>query len=101
LKSQRAALLLQDTWREGAFAGTHTLIVACTSLIFLLYRLGTCVNFIPVSGALLCSRRLFAPHFSAINSLQECSSLFEELKGGAAFAGYVAGRRLHIFPTSF
>jgi hypothetical protein len=34
---------------------------------------------------------LFAPRFSAIDSLQECSSLFEELKGGAAFAGYTAG----------
>jgi hypothetical protein len=44
---------------------------------------------------------LFAPSFSAINSLQECSSLFEELKGGTAFAGYAAGRHLHIFPTSF
>jgi hypothetical protein len=27
---------------------------------------------------------LFAPCFSAIDSLQECSQLFEELKGGAA-----------------
>jgi hypothetical protein len=49
LKSQRAALLSQDTWREGAFACTHTLILACTSLIHLVYWLGTCVNFIPNS----------------------------------------------------
>jgi hypothetical protein len=50
LKSQRAALLLQDTRQEDAFACTHTLIVACTtSLIHLLYWLGTCVNFIPNS----------------------------------------------------
>jgi hypothetical protein len=49
LKSQRVALLLQDTRQEGTFACTHTLIVACTSLICLLYWLGTCVNFIPKS----------------------------------------------------
>jgi hypothetical protein len=49
LKSQRLALLLQDRQQEGAFTCTHTLIVACTSLIRLLYRLGTCVNFIPNS----------------------------------------------------
>jgi hypothetical protein len=61
----------------------------------LLYWLGTCENFIPNSnGALLCSFHLFAQHFSAINSLQECSWLFEELKGSAAFAGLVAGRHL-------
>jgi hypothetical protein len=46
LKSQRAALLLQDTRREGTFACTHTSIVACTSPICLLYWLCTCVNFI-------------------------------------------------------
>jgi hypothetical protein len=46
LKSWRAVLLSHDTWREGAFARTHTLIVTCTSLIRLLYWLGTCVNFI-------------------------------------------------------
>jgi hypothetical protein len=79
------------------------LIVACTSPIHLLYWLGTCVwiSYQTVRGALLCSCRLFAPHFSAINSLQECSSLFDELKGSAAFAGYMAGRHLHLFPTSF
>jgi hypothetical protein len=49
LKSQRVALLLQDRWQEGAFACTHTLIVICTSLIWLLYWLDTCVNFIPNS----------------------------------------------------
>jgi hypothetical protein len=49
LKSWRAVLLSQDTWREGTFACTHNLIVACTSLICLLYWLGTCVNFIPNS----------------------------------------------------
>jgi hypothetical protein len=49
LKSRRAALLSQDTWWEGTFACTHTLIVTCTSLICLLYWLGTCVNFIPNS----------------------------------------------------
>jgi hypothetical protein len=30
---------------------------------------------------------LFASCFSAIDSLQECSQLFEELKGGTAFTG--------------
>jgi hypothetical protein len=87
LKSRRAALLLRDTWQEGAFARTHTLIVAFTSPIPLLHWLVTCVNFIPNSGALLCSCRLLAPRFSAIDSLQECSALFEKPKGGAAFAG--------------
>jgi hypothetical protein len=33
-----------------------------------------------------------------MDSLQECSSLFEELKGGAAFAGYAAGRLLCMYP---
>jgi hypothetical protein len=51
-----------------------------------------------VRGALLCSCWLFAPRYSAIDSLQESSSLFEELKGGAAFAGFVAGRRLRTHP---
>jgi hypothetical protein len=47
------------------------------------------VNFILNSkgGALLSSCQLFAPRFSAIDSLEECSQLFEELKGGAAFTG--------------
>ena len=45
------------------------------------------ISYRTVSGALLCSCRLFAPHFSAINSLQECSRFFGELKGGTAFAG--------------
>jgi hypothetical protein len=49
LKSQSTALLLQDMQQEGTFACTHTLIVTCTSLIHLLYWLGTCVNFIPNS----------------------------------------------------
>jgi hypothetical protein len=148
LKSWRVVLLSQDWQGEGAFARTHTSSLACTSRIWLLYWLGTCVNFIPnsegslslfllvvcptlfcnrrsagvqsivwraegrhcfhmigggkapshapilclllvllwfgccigwalvwisyrtVSGALLCSCRLFAPHFSAIDSLQ-------------------------------
>jgi hypothetical protein len=89
LKSWRAARLLQDTQWEGAFACTHTSILACTSPNWLLYSwLGTCVNlYWTVRGALLCSCQLFAPHFSAIDSLQECSWLFEEPKGGAAFAG--------------
>jgi hypothetical protein len=41
---------------------------------------------------------LFAPHFSAIDSLQECSQLFEVLKAGTAFAGEVVGRHLHTHP---
>jgi hypothetical protein len=41
---------------------------------------------------------LFAPRFSAIDILQECSSLFEEPKGSAAFAGFAAGRRLCMNP---
>jgi hypothetical protein len=49
LKSLRAALLLQDRWREGAFTCTHTLFLACTYQIRLLYWLSTCVNFIPNS----------------------------------------------------
>jgi hypothetical protein len=46
LKSWRAVLLLQDWWQEGTFALTHTLFLACTSWIRLLYWLDTCVNFI-------------------------------------------------------
>jgi hypothetical protein len=42
-------LLSPDTWWEGAFAHTHTLIVALTSPIPLLYWLGTFVNVIPNS----------------------------------------------------
>jgi hypothetical protein len=49
-------------------------------------------------GGFLCSCRLLAPRFSAIDSLQECSSLFEEPKGGAAFTGYAAGRPLCTYP---
>jgi hypothetical protein len=56
------------------------------------------ISYQTVRGALLCSCWLFAPHYSAINSLQECSSLFEEPKGSATFAGYVAGRRLCMHP---
>jgi hypothetical protein len=74
-------------WWEGAFKHTHTLIVACTSLICLLYWLGTCVYFILNSEWSLALFPSVAPHFSAINSLQECSQFFEEHKGGAAFAG--------------
>jgi hypothetical protein len=99
LKSRRAALLLQDTWREGAFARTHTLIVAITSPIHLLYWLGTCVNFLQNSeGSIALFLSVVAPRFSAINSLQECSSLFEEPKGSTAFAGYTAGRHLRMHP---
>jgi hypothetical protein len=46
LKSWRAVLLLQDRQQEGTLTHTHTLFLACTSLIWLLYWLGTCVNFI-------------------------------------------------------
>jgi hypothetical protein len=46
LKSLRAGLLSQDWQWEGAFAHTHTSFLACTSLIWLLFWLGTCVNFI-------------------------------------------------------
>jgi hypothetical protein len=56
------------------------------------------ISYQTVRGALLCSCRLFAPHFSAIDCLQECSSLFEELKGGAAFVGYATGRCLCMYP---
>jgi hypothetical protein len=49
LKSWRAVLLSQDWCQEGAFALTHTLFLACTSWIRLLYWLGTCMNFIPNS----------------------------------------------------
>jgi hypothetical protein len=40
LKSQRAALLSQATWQEGAFARTHTSIVAITSPIRFLFLAG-------------------------------------------------------------
>ncbi len=54
---------------------------------WLLYWLCTCVNFILNSeGSLPLFLWLFVPCFSAINRLQECSQLFEELKDGAAFA---------------
>jgi hypothetical protein len=39
-------LLLQDRQQEGTITHTHTLFLACTSMIWLLYWLGTCVNFI-------------------------------------------------------
>jgi hypothetical protein len=46
LMSWRVVLLLQDErLREGTFTHTHTLFLACTSLIWLVYWLGTCVNF--------------------------------------------------------
>ncbi len=90
LKSLRAALLSQDCWQEGTFALTHTLFLTCTSLVWISYQ--------TVRGALLCSCQLFAPHFSAIDSLQECSWLFEELKGSAAFTRLVVGRCLCMHP---
>jgi hypothetical protein len=49
------------------------------------------ISYQTVRGALLCSCRLFAPRFSAIHSLQECSSLFEKPKGSTAFTGYAVG----------
>ncbi len=62
--------------------------------LLVLIRFGCCVglavvqiSYQTVRGALLCSCQLFTPRISAIDSLQECSQLFEELKGGAAFAG--------------
>jgi hypothetical protein len=75
--------------------------MVCSANQFLYYWLWLLwISYPTVRGALLCSCWLFAPRSSAIDSLQECSSLFEERKGGAAFAGYAAGRWLHIFPTS-
>jgi hypothetical protein len=57
------------------------------------------VNFIPNSeGSLVLFCWWFASRFSAIDSLQECSSLFEEPKGSAAFTGYAAGRHLRTHP---
>jgi hypothetical protein len=57
------------------------------------------VNFIPNSeGSLALFLLVVCPMFSAIDSLQECSSLFEVPKGSAAFAGYVVGRCLHTHP---
>jgi hypothetical protein len=54
----------------------------------LLYCLGTWVNFILNSEwSLALFLSVVCPTLSAINSLQECSWLFEELKGGAVFAG--------------
>jgi hypothetical protein len=49
LKSLRVVLLSQDWQWEGAFAHTHTSFLTCTSQIWLLHCLGTCVNFIPNS----------------------------------------------------
>jgi hypothetical protein len=102
---QECSSLFEETKGGAAFAGyapivlrlslLHLQFICCIgwALVWISYR--------TVRGALLCSCRLFAPRFSAIDSLQECSSLFEEPKGGSAFAGYAAGRHLHIFPTSF
>jgi hypothetical protein len=88
LKSLRVALLLQDRGQEGTFACTHTLFLTCTYQIWLLCWLGSCVNFIPNSeGSLALFLLVDCPMLSAIDSLQECSWLFEELKGGAAFTG--------------
>jgi hypothetical protein len=57
------------------------------------------VNFIPNSeGSLALFLLVVSPMLSAIGSLQECSSLFEELKGSTAFAGYAVGRRLCTYP---
>jgi hypothetical protein len=56
------------------------------------------ISYQTVRGALLCSCWLFAPCFSAIDSLQECCQLFEELKGRTAFAGLAVGRRLCTHP---
>jgi hypothetical protein len=58
------------------------------------------VNFILNSheGSLALFLSVVCPCFSAIDSLQECSSLFEEPKGGAAFMGYAAGRCLCTDP---
>jgi hypothetical protein len=79
---------LQDRQREGTFARIHTLFLACTYQIWLLLAWQLCeFHTETVRGALLSSCWLFASHFSAIDSLQECSRLFEELKGGAAFTG--------------
>jgi hypothetical protein len=49
LKSLRVALLSQDRQWEGTLTCTHTLFLASTYQIQLLYWLGTCVNFIPNS----------------------------------------------------
>jgi hypothetical protein len=59
------------------------------------------ISYQTVRGDLLCSCWLLAPCVSAIVSLQECSQLFEELKGGTAFAGYMAGRCLCMYPPYF
>jgi hypothetical protein len=68
----------------------NQLLYSCLGLVWISYQ--------TVSGALLCSCQLFAPSFSAIDSLQECSSLFEKPKGGTAFAGYAVGRHLCMYP---
>jgi hypothetical protein len=82
---------VKDNWIVGDMVcSANRLLYSCLGLVWISYW--------TVRGALLCSCRLFAPHFSAIDSLQECSSLFEELKGGTAFAGYAAGRRLCMYP---
>jgi hypothetical protein len=66
---------------------------------WLLYWLGTCVNFILNSeGSLALAVPVGCLPHTFLQSLQECSQLFEELKGGAAFTGLVAGRHLHMHP---
>jgi hypothetical protein len=92
LKSWRAVLLLQDWWQEDTFK--------CTLTCLVLLRFGCCIgwalvwiSYRTVKGALLCSCWLFAPCFSAIDSLQECSQLFEELKGGAGCFCRIGGRK--------
>jgi hypothetical protein len=96
LKSLSKAVLSQDWQWEGAFACPHTLFLACTSLIWLLFWLGTHVNLIPNSEG---SLALFlSPHVSAIDSLQECSRLFEEVKGSTAFKRLAVGRCLCMHP---
>jgi hypothetical protein len=75
------------------------LIVASTSWILWLYWLGIYVNFKPNSeGSVALFLLVVCPCFSAIDSLQERSQLFEELKGGTAFAGLTVGRCLCMHP---
>jgi hypothetical protein len=64
LKSWRVALLLQDWQWKGTFAHTHTSFLTCTSPIWLLYWLGTCVNFIPNSEELCSVPVSCLPHAS-------------------------------------
>jgi hypothetical protein len=84
----KGVLLLQDRWWEGTFTCTHTLLLACTSPILLLYWQVNCVNFIPNSEwSLALFLLVVCPTLFCIQQSAGVQSIVQRAKGGAAFAG--------------